>query len=398
MEQLGLKGHLGSKLPSSSLAGKLLPMRYLISIILASLVALVAQAETPPAPELGAQGYLLIDYDSGEVLAAANADVRLEPASLTKIMTAYVVFSELAAGNIALDDQVLISEKAWRTGGSKMFIEVGNQVRVEDLLKGMIIQSGNDASVALAEHVAGSEDSFAGLMNQHAERLGMRQSHFTNAPGLPDPEHYTTPSDIARVTAAMIRDFPEYYRWYSEPEFTWNEIKQFNRNRLLGKGVGVDGVKTGHTQAAGYCLVSSAKRDGQRLISVVMGTASDSARVADSLALLNYGFRFFETHHLYPAGEPLELLRVWSGDPPTVAVGPAADVAVTIPRGSFDQLSAQLEPISELTAPVAVGQLVGEIALLLDGEEIKRQPAVALDAVERGGLLRQAADSILKLF
>jgi D-alanyl-D-alanine carboxypeptidase (penicillin-binding protein 5/6) len=373
-------------------------MRYILSIILAGLVAAVAQAETPPAPELGAEGYLLVDYDSGAVLAAANADARLEPASLTKIMTAYVVFSELAAGNIALDDQVLVSEKAWRTGGSKMFIEVGNLVAVEDLLKGMIIQSGNDASVALAEHVAGSEDSFAGLMNQHAERLGMGQSHFTNATGLPDPKHFTTPSDIARVTAAMIRDFPDYYRWYSEPEFTWHGINQFNRNKLLGKGLGVDGVKTGHTQAAGYCLVSSAKRDGQRLISVVMGTESDSARVADSLALLNYGFRFFETHRLYPGGEPLELLRVWSGDPPTVAVGPAADVAVTIPRGSFDQLSAQLEPITELSAPIAAGQEVGEIALILDGKEIKRQSAIALGAVGRGGLLRQAADSVLRLF
>ena len=196
----------------------------------------------------------------------------------------------------------------------------------------------------------------------------------------------------------MIRDFPDYYRWYSEPEFTWHGIKQHNRNRLLDKGVGVDGVKTGHTQAAGYCLVSSAKRDDQRLIAVVMGTESDSARVADSLALLNYGFRFFETHRLYEAGEPLELLRVWSGDPPTVEVGPATDVAVTIPRGRFEQLSAQLEPITGLSAPIAAGQQVGEIALMLDGEEIKRQPAVALDAVERGGLLRQAADSVLKLF
>ncbi len=374
-------------------------MRYLLSIILVSLVVTVAQAETtPPAPDLGAEGYLLLDYGSGRVLAAANAETRLEPASLTKIMTAYVVFSELEAGNIALDDRVLISEKAWRTGGSKMFIEVGDLVSVEDLLKGMIIQSGNDASVALAEHVAGSEDSFAGLMNQQAERLGMSQSHFTNATGLPGPEHYTTPSDIARVTAAMIRDFPDYYRWYSEPEFTWHGIKQFNRNKLLDKGVGVDGVKTGHTQAAGYCLVSSAKREGQRLISVVMGTESNSARVADSLALLNYGFRFFETHRLYEAAEPLELLRVWSGDPPMVEVGPGADVAVTIPRGRFEQLSAQLEPIAGLTAPIFEGQQVGEIVMMLDGEEIKRQPAVALGAVERGGLLRQVADSVLKLF
>ncbi|MFP4062815.1 MAG: D-alanyl-D-alanine carboxypeptidase family protein [Halochromatium sp.] len=373
-------------------------MRYIISLLLASLVVVSVRAETPSPPTLGAEGYLLIDHDSGAVLAAANADARLEPASLTKIMTAYVVFNELAAGNIALDDRVLISEKAWRTGGSKMFIEVGSQIAVEDLLKGMIIQSGNDASVALAEHVAGSEASFAGLMNQHAQRLGMTRTHFTNATGLPGPEHFTTPKDIALVTTAMIREFPEYYRWYSEPEFTWQGIRQFNRNRLLDKGVGVDGVKTGHTQAAGYCLVASAKRDDQRLISVVMGTESNAARVADSLALLNYGFRFFETHLLYAEREALEVLRVWSGDPSTVAVGPASDVVVTIPRGDFETLSAQLEPKAMLEAPLAKGEEVGEIVLILDDEVIKRQPAVALDAIERGGLLRQAVDSLLKLF
>jgi D-alanyl-D-alanine carboxypeptidase (penicillin-binding protein 5/6) len=373
-------------------------MRTLLSLILACLIAMPVRADMPPAPELGAEGYLLIDYASGAVLAASNAETRLEPASLTKIMTAYVVFTELAAGNIALDDEVRISEKAWRTGGSKMFIEVDKQVRVEDLLKGMIVQSGNDASVALAEYVAGSEDSFAALMNQHAARLGMTHSHFTNAPGLPDPEHYTTPMDIARVTTAMIREFPEYYRWYSQPEFTWNGITQRNRNQLLSKGEGVDGVKTGHTQAAGYCLVSSAERDGQRLISVVMGTASNSARVEDSLALLNYGFRFFETHRIYPADEPLERLRVWSGEPSTVPVGPASDVVVTIPRGSFDQLSAQLEPIADLSAPIAAGEEVGSIVLMLEGEPFSTQPAVALEAVEPGGLLRQATDAVLKLF
>lgn len=373
-------------------------MRYIITIILASLVLVTAWAEPPPPPALGAEGYLLIDHDSGAVLAAANADARLEPASLTKIMTAYVVFSELAAGNIALDDQVLISEKAWRTGGSKMFIEVGHQIPVEDLLKGMIIQSGNDASVALAEHIAGTEEGFASLMNQHAQRLGMTQTHFTNATGLPGPKHVTTPKDIALVTTAMIREFPEFYRWYSEPEFTWQGIRQFNRNRLLGRGVGVDGVKTGHTRAAGYCLVSSAERDGQRLISVVMGTESNAARVADSLALLNYGFRFFETHRLYAALEPLEVLRVWSGDPSMVAVGPATEVTITVPRGRFDALSAQLEPKAVLEAPIDEGEQVGEIVLLLDAEVIKRQPAVALDPVARGGLLRQTVDSILKLF
>jgi len=364
----------------------------------AALTASAAEVPTPDPPQLGARGYLLIDFDSGAVLAESNADERMEPASLTKIMTAYVVFRELADGDLTLDEKALISEKAWRTGGSKMFIEVGNQVSVKDLLLGMIVQSGNDASVALAEHVAGSEDSFAGLMNSHAERLGMTGSHFVNADGLPNPEHYTTPRDIARVTVATIREFPEYYQWYSEPEFTYNGIKQSNRNRLLSMDPSVDGVKTGHTEAAGYCLVSSAVRDGQRLVSVVMGTDSESARASDSLALLNYGFRFFETHTPYKAGQPLEQLRVWGGENTEVPVGPATDVAVTIPRGKYAELTAQLEPAGDIEAPLAAGDVVGDIVFKLGGDEIMRQPAVALQAVPRGGLFRRAADSVLRLF
>ena len=371
----------------------------LLSVLLAAAFAAPLLGAPPPQPPaLGAAGYLLLDHDSGTVLAQANADARLEPASLTKIMTAYVVFREIEAGNVALDDRVLISEKAWRTGGSKMFIEVDTRVAVEDLLKGMIIQSGNDASVALAEHVAGSESSFASLMNQQARRLGMTDSHFVNAAGLPDPEHYTTPRDIARVANALIREFPQYYRWYSEPEFTWNEITQSNRNRLLDDGVGVDGIKTGYTKSAGYCLVASAQREGQRLTSVVMGADSVSARFADTLELLNYGFRFFETHELYPAGETLALLRAWSGEPPKVPVGPAEDVAVTIPRGRFPELAAELIPDGPLNAPLALGEPVGAIVLKLDGEEIERHPAVSLAPVAEGGLLRRAADSVLRLF
>jgi D-alanyl-D-alanine carboxypeptidase (penicillin-binding protein 5/6) len=378
----------------------ILRLRPLLAIALAAavLAATAAEVPTPDSPQLGARGYLLVDHDSGAILAESNADERLEPASLTKIMTAYVVFRELAEGNLTLDEEALVSEKAWRTGGSKMFIEVGKQVSVRDLLLGMIVQSGNDASVALAEHVAGSEDSFAGLMNSHAERLGMTRSHFVNATGLPHPEHYTTPADIAKVTTAMIREFPEYYAWYSQPEFTYHGIKQSNRNRLLALDPSVDGVKTGHTEAAGYCLVSSALRDGQRLTSVVMGTASESARASDSLALLNYGFRFFETHHPYQAGQTLERLRVWSGDTTELPVGPATDVAVTIPRGKYAELSAQLEPLGDIQAPVAQGQVVGHIVFLLGDEEITRQPAVALQAVGEGGLLRRAADSVLRLF
>jgi D-alanyl-D-alanine carboxypeptidase (penicillin-binding protein 5/6) len=355
-------------------------------------------APIPEPPPLDAQGWLLVSHDSGMVLAAANAEARLEPASLTKIMTAYVVFLELAAENLALDDQVPISEKAWRTGGSKMFIEVGKQISLEALLKGMIVQSGNDASVALAETVAGSEAGFAALMNREAERLGMTHSHFVNATGLPDPEHYTTPEDIAKVASAMIRDFPQYYAWYSEREFTFNGIRQFNRNRLLALDPSVDGIKTGHTEAAGYCLVASAERDGERLISVVMGTDSKSARAEASMALLNWGFRFFETHVVYRRGQPVQELRVWSGDKTELAVGPAADLAVTIPRGSYARLSARLEPMEDITAPVAQGQVVGEIFLTLDGREILRRPARALETIDRGGLVRRGIDAVLKLF
>ena len=370
----------------------------LVLVLATAALGAAAAVPTPDPPQLGARGYLLIDYASGAILAEKNADQRMEPASLTKIMTAYVVFHELADGDLSLDEKALVSEKAWRTGGSKMFIEVGKQVPVKDLLLGMIVQSGNDASVALAEHVAGSEDSFAGLMNSRAERLGMTDSHFMNPDGLPREGHYTTPRDMARVTAATIREFPDYYGWYSEPEFTYNGIKQSNRNRLLSMDPSVDGVKTGHTAAAGYCLVASALRDGQRLISVVMGTDSESARAADSLALLNYGFRFFETHTPYKAGQVLERLRVWSGDATEVPVGPAEDVAVTIPRGKYAELSAQLEPAGDIEAPVARGDVVGEIVFKLGDEVVKRQPAVALASVGQGGLLRRATDSVLRLF
>ena len=356
------------------------------------------QVPIPDPPQLSARGYLLVDHNSDVILAESNADERLEPASLTKIMTAYVVFRELAEGNLSLDDEVLISEKAWRTGGSKMFVEVGKRVRLEDLLHGVITQSGNDASVALAEHIAGTEATFAELMNSHAKRLGMTSTHFVNATGLPDPDHYTTPRDITKVTAATIREFPEYYAWYALPDFTYNDIKQANRNRLLGQDPSVDGVKTGHTEAAGYCLVASAERDGQRLTSVVMGTDSESARARDSLALLNYGYRFFETHNAFPGGKPVEMLRIWSGDTTELPVGPARDLFVTIPRGKYGELSAELEPAGNINAPVAWGDVVGEIVFKLGDTEIKREPAVALEDVGEGGILRRGMDAVLQLF
>jgi len=352
----------------------------------------------PDPPQLAAKGYLLVDHNSGRVLAEANADERLEPASLTKIMTAYVVFRELAGGNLSLGDQVLISERAWRTGGSKMFVEIGKQVSVEDLLKGTIIQSGNDASVALAEHIAGTKETFSDLMNTHARRLGMKNSNFTNATGLPHEDHYITARDIALVTAASIREFPEYYAWYAVKEFTYNRIKQRNRNRLLWRDESVDGVKTGHTKTAGYCLVASAARGNMRLTSVVMGTKGEEARAQASLALLNYGFRFYETHKLYAGGQRIETLRIWMGEVEDLPVGPAADVAVTIPRRTYDKLSAKLIKAPDISAPIVKGAVVGHISIALEGKEMRRVPLVALRDVAEGGILQKVKDAVLRWF
>lgn len=357
----------------------------------------VAQLAPPAPPTIAATGYLLIDMDSDTVLAAKDPEQRLEPASLTKIMTAYAVFRELRDGSIKMSDQVLISEKAWKTPGSRMFIEVNKRVSVEDLLKGMIIQSGNDASVALAEHVAGSEEAFANVMNDQARRLGMRNTHFVNSTGLPDKDHYTTPHDIALVTEAMIREFPELYKLYSVKEFTYNDIRQHNRNNLLWRDESVDGVKTGHTDAAGYCLVSSAKRDGMRLVSVVMGTSSEKARINESQSLLNYGFRFFETHRLYGAGDRLTRTRVWMGEREEMALGLAQDLSVTIPRRQYDKLNARTEIQPQLEAPLSKGQKVGEVIVELDGSEIVRRPLVALEDIPEGGLWRKAVDSVLMM-
>lgn len=357
-----------------------------------------AQPTTPAPPELDTKGYLLVDFHTGKTLAELNADERLEPASLTKIMTAYTVFRELASGRIKLDDQVLVSERAWRTGGSKMFIEVGKQVGLEDLLKGMIIQSGNDASVALAEYVSGNVESFANLMNAHAKRLGMTNSHFTNPNGLPDPELYTTARDMARVAVALIREFPAYYAWYSNLEFTYNGITQQNRNPLLRRDPTADGIKTGYTKAAGYCLVGSAKRDDMRLVSVVMGSPSPKARAEASLALLNYGFRTYESHKLYPVGQPLENLRVWYGEQETLPVGPERDVVATIPRGQYGKLSARIEKTSDMNAPIARGDQLGDVVVSMGEEEVTRIPLVSLQDLPKGGLWRQAKDSVLRMF
>ena len=376
----------------------LLALLFLLPAQAQDKVSSAPQAPIPEPPAIASSAHLLVDHHTGKVIAEHNPDERLEPASLTKIMTAYVVFRELAAGKIALTDEVLISEKAWRTGGSKTFIELGKRIPLEVLLHGMIIQSGNDASVALAEHVAGSEDTFAHLMNSNAQRLGMVNSHFINATGLPDPEHYSTARDMTLVTAATIRESPEYYAWYAEKQYVYHGIKQNNRNRLLWQDPAVDGVKTGHTEAAGYCLVASAKRESMRLTSVVMGAKSEKARAEASLALLNYGFRFYESPQLYPGGKPVENLRVWMGEVKELPVGPAADLHATIPRGRYPQLSARIEKNADLVASVVKGDQVGEIVVELEAKEIGRVPLVALQDVPRGGWWEWLRDTILRWF
>ncbi|TAN49197.1 MAG: D-alanyl-D-alanine carboxypeptidase [Methylococcaceae bacterium] len=367
---------------------------FMAGLLLGPAHAVEPQVMIPAAPDLPAKAYYLEDFHSGRVLAEFNADEHLPPASLTKIMTAYVVFRELGSGNLKLTDKVTISPKAWHTEGSRMFIEVNKQVPVEDLVKGMIIQSGNDASVALAEHIAGDDAIFAQMMNQHAERLGMKNSHFMNSMGLPDPEHYTSARDLAIVTRAIIREFPQYYKWHSQKEFFFNGIKQMNRNKLLWRDETVDGVKTGHTEDAGFCLVASALREGMRLISVVMGTKSDEARASSNQALLNYGFRFFETRPLYKGGEKLAESKVWKGAQSAVPVGLRADLFVTIPRKQYDKLKATMDMDKEIAAPVSKGQVLGRVNIYLNDEAVTQTPLVALQDVAEGGFFRRLMDNI----
>ncbi|MEM7563649.1 MAG: D-alanyl-D-alanine carboxypeptidase family protein, partial [Pseudomonadota bacterium] len=359
---------------------------------------LAAAKPIPNPPSLKATSFYLFDFDSGRVLAEKDADKRIEPASITKLMTAYLVDKAIEAGDLTPDEMVTISEKAWRMKGSKMFVEVGKQVSVEQLMKGLIIQSGNDASVALAEHIAGSESAFAGYMNHQAELLGMTNSNFMNATGWPAENHYSSARDIAILTEAMIRDFPDSYRLYREKEFTFNKIRQFNRNRLLWRDDSVDGVKTGHTEAAGFCLVSSALRGDMRLISVVIGADSDKSRTQSSQSLINYGFRFYETHRLYQARETLKTARIWYGESEQVSMGVDRDIFITIPRGRYRDLKASMEIDSEISAPVAEGQQLGSVSITLDDEEVVNEKIVALQNVAEGSLVVRALDSIKLMF
>ena len=354
-----------------------------------------ADIVTPPPPTLAASAYILQDYHTGKVLAESNADARLAPASLTKIMTVYVVFRELSNGHLHLDDVATISEKAWKTSGSRMFVELGNQVKIEDLLKGVIIQSGNDASVALAEHVAGDEATFADMMNQHAARLGMTNSHFKNSDGLPVDGHYTSARDLATLTAAVIKEFPDYYRWFSQKEFTFNKITQHNRNQLLSRDESVDGVKTGFTDDAGYCLVASALREDMRLISVVLGAKNANARANENQTLLNYGFRFFESHRLYQGKTPLNEARIWKGASKTISLGLAEDLYVTIPRRLYTDLKGAINVDKKITAPVAEGAKLGSVKVTLKDELIVEKDLVALQAVEQGNIFQRLADSAM---
>jgi D-alanyl-D-alanine carboxypeptidase (penicillin-binding protein 5/6) len=369
-----------------------------IAALLSLPVLVNAQAPIPSAPDLGARGYILMDNDSGKLLAAKNENERLDPASITKLMTAYVTFRALQSEQLSLDDQVLVSEKAWRTAGSRMFIEVGTRVSVEDLLQGMIVQSGNDASVALAEYLAGTEDAFVQLMNQYALELEMRDTQYMNVTGLPSKNHFTSAADIARLAKAIISEFPDYYRWYSQKEFTYNGIAQKNRNALLWRDPSVDGMKTGMTDAAGYCLVSSAQRDDMRLIAVVLGTKSSRARANDSQALLNYGFRFFETRLLYEAGGSVAETRVWKGEMENANLGLTSDLYVTIPRGSYDQLQAKIELPDQVIAPITRTTQIGRVRIDLDDETLAEENLVALNTINEGTIWQVAKDSVLLWF
>ncbi|NQY51558.1 MAG: D-alanyl-D-alanine carboxypeptidase [Piscirickettsiaceae bacterium] len=351
----------------------------------------------PSAPTVAAKSYILQDFESGQVIAELNPDYLLPPASITKLMTAYVVLQELKMGNIGLADEVLISEKAWRMVGSRSFIEVNTKVPVEALLRGMITQSGNDSAVALAEHIAGSEETFTRMMNQYADNLGMVNTNYHNSTGLPDPNHYTTARNISTLSSAIIRDFPDYYKWYSEKKFTYNNIVQYNRNKLLWRDKSVDGLKTGHTEEAGYCLAASAKRGDMRLISVVLGTRSENARAQEAQKLMNYGFRFFETHALYRTYERITSTKIWKGDDNGLDLGLQRTLSVTVPRGRYKELIVNLNIKNPIIAPIMQGWQLGVIKIYLGDNLITQRPLIALQDIENGSWWRCLIDAFLMI-
>ena len=359
------------------------------------LVCSVAHAAAPQPPGIMGKSWILGDLSSGQILAMEKPDERVEPASLTKLMTAYVVFAALRDRKIALEQRVTVSERAWKAPGSRMFLEPRRPVTVEELIRGMIVQSGNDACIALAEAVAGTEEAFVRMMNGEAERLGLKATRFANAAGLPDPQHYSTAHDLYVLAAALIRDFPaEYAQYYSQKEYRYNNITQPNRNRLLWLDPSVDGVKTGHSEAAGYCLVASSRRGGRRLLSVLLGSTSESARAQESQKLLNWGFQFFDSVKLFGGGDVVRSLEVWKGAADTVEVGVKADLYLTVPKGEADKLKAELVSQQPLVAPLAGGQRVGTLRVTLDGKPHGEYPLVALEPVAQAGLFGRAWDTL----
>ena len=367
----------------------------LLLILLSYGSSVVAQpVVVPDPPQLAAKAWAMIDFDSGKLLAARNPDERIEPASITKVMTSYIVMREIKENRLNVNDSVFISQNAWKQEGSRSFVNVGTQVPVDILVKGMIIQSGNDSSVALAEKISGTEESFAAQMNAQAKKLGMNQTNFMNATGLPHPNHYTTANDIIKLAVAFIRDFPEEYKIYSQKEFVWNKIKQTNRNRLLWQDESVDGMKTGHTQSAGYCLVASAKRGDMRLMTVLLGADSEKARAQETQKLLNYGFRFYETHRLYDPAQELTQVRVWRGALDQVAVGTELPIYLTIPRGHYEQLKPIMEIKPNVTAPLKKGDMVGTLTVKLAGEIVASEKLVVKTDVPTGNLFKQGLDQI----
>ena len=355
----------------------------------------------PSAPQIAAKGYILLDANSGKVIVEYNADERLEPASLTKMMTTYVADYELEQGNISLDDITVVSENAWAKnfpGSSLMFLEAGKKVDVHSLLKGVVISSGNDATVALAEHIAGSADAFADVMNQHAQLLGMSGSHFMNPHGLPHDDHYTTARDMARLAQATIQDFPERYKLYSMKSFTYNNIKQTNRNRLLWRDPSVDGLKTGHTNRAGYCLVASAKKDDMRLIAVVMGARNEEGRIRESQKLLSYGFRYYKTLKLYNVGDVVSQQRLFGGEEDDINLTVAQDLYVTVPRSQKDSIEAELDVSAYIEAPVSAGDALGSVLIMLDEEVLLKQSLVAEKDIASGGFFSSLFATILIFF
>lgn len=371
---------------------------FLIGCILFVASAYGANIPIPAAPKLAASSWILLDADSGRVLAEHEPQKRIEPASITKIMTAYLVYKALAENLIEDAEEVTISEKAWRTGGSKMFIEVNSKVKIADLIKGMVVQSGNDAAVALAEHLAGTEEAFVAQMNQQAAQLGLADTHFTNVTGMPHEDHYTSVRDIAILSQALINNYPQRYSLYATKKYKYNNIEQYNRNSLLFSDSSVDGIKTGHTKAAGYCLASSAKRESTRLIAVVMGTKSKTARAKYSQALLNYGFRYFETHKLYAKDEPIREFKVYKGKQNSVALKPIRDVYLTVRRGQYQNLKPSIENVpAPLVAPLAKQQL-GELVVRLHDEKLTTVPLVAANEVPKANIFKRLWHSLLLLF